>query len=286
MTPRRITENDWFPDYVKRLWDWYGSNPHIQETYFSSIAGKGVVNFLKDTGKLREKVLDYGCGPGHLLGHLLAEKNIECYGVDSSEDSLSKIKMRFKNYPNFKDAMAIQNQTTPYSDNFFDVITLVETIEHLSKSAIAKVLGELKRILKPGGILLITTPFDEKLQENMVYCPFCDSVFHKWQHLESYNIETMKKLVKSNGLNVVFCHNMDFMEFQIPFYDVPFSKMSFERIFLWFKYKKLRFKDKVFPRLHPIGRAMELKIGLGSGKHLCVMATKDASPGSVPEELQ
>jgi 2-polyprenyl-3-methyl-5-hydroxy-6-metoxy-1,4-benzoquinol methylase len=44
----------------------------------------------------------------------------------------------------------------PYDDASFDVVLLVEVIEHLENHRIA--VGELARILKPGGVLILTTP--------------------------------------------------------------------------------------------------------------------------------
>jgi len=44
----------------------------------------------------------------------------------------------------------------PYDDASFDVVLLVEVIEHLENHRIA--LGELARILRPGGVLILTTP--------------------------------------------------------------------------------------------------------------------------------
>jgi ubiquinone/menaquinone biosynthesis C-methylase UbiE len=239
-----------------------------------------VVNFLEATGRLKGKVLDYGCGPGYLLSHFLERKNLECYGVDISQESIGKIRARFASYSNLKEAIVLNNHLTSYPDNYFDVITLVETLEHLSRSLIPNVLNELKRIIKLGGIILITTPFSEILEENMVYCPFCNSVFHKWQHLESYTIESMVSLLNSNSMKVISCQNMDFMQFQDSIFDVPFLKMSFETFILGFDYLKRTLKDMLRPRNIPISRAMELKMGLGSGKHLCVLATKEEYPGA------
>jgi len=51
----------------------------------------------------------------------------------------------------------IENDRFPYADGEFDVVILAEIIEHLLNDP-CKVLREIKRVLKPGGTLIITTP--------------------------------------------------------------------------------------------------------------------------------
>jgi SAM-dependent methyltransferase len=51
----------------------------------------------------------------------------------------------------------IENQRFPYPDNTFDVISCFETLEHL-KSSPVPMLKEIKRIIKPEGVLILTTP--------------------------------------------------------------------------------------------------------------------------------
>ncbi len=62
----------------------------------------------------------------------------------------------------------------PYDDASFDVVLLVEVIEHLSDHQAA--LGELSRILKPGGVLILTTPNIMRLNSRV---HFLLSGYHK-----------------------------------------------------------------------------------------------------------
>ena len=62
----------------------------------------------------------------------------------------------------------------PYDDSSFDVVLLVEVIEHLSDHQAA--LGELSRILKPGGVLILTTPNIMRLNSRV---HFLLSGYHK-----------------------------------------------------------------------------------------------------------
>jgi SAM-dependent methyltransferase len=274
MKPKKITESDWTPEHIRRLWDWYSTNPHIQASYFSFLVGNGIVNFLEATGKLRGRALDYGCGLGYLLSHFLKKNKLECYGVDFSEESVLKAKIRLGSHPNFREVVAIHNQSVPYPDNFFDVITLVETIEHLSNEKAIEVLGEIKRLVKPGGIILITTPFAENLEVDTIYCPFCNSEFHKWQHLKSYSRESLTSLVTHAGLKVQFCQNMDFLKFQ-EHVDFSLLSLSGEKLIGLLMSLERNCLDWIFPRQFPNGRDLSHKIKSGTGQHLCLLATKN-----------
>jgi SAM-dependent methyltransferase len=54
-------------------------------------------------------------------------------------------------------------QSLPFADNSFDLVLFSEVIEHLGDSR--KPLAEVSRVLKPGGIMLITWPFNYMLHE-------------------------------------------------------------------------------------------------------------------------
>ena len=270
----RKTENDWTPEIVGRLWAWYGTNPYLENTYFSSMVGKGIINFLKETGKLKGSVLDYGCGRGHLLKHLLA-LDLDCYAADFSEESIEMLNEKFRGYQNWKQGTVISNLAIFYPDNFFDVICCTEVLEHLPTVSLHAAFTELKRVLKPEGIVIITTPFTENLEQSMGYCPFCQSEFHKMQHFRSFTIGDMESLLRDEGFKVVFCKNIDFEIFQMSFELPSFLYLNFEKIFAWIKIRKIRLMDKLFPLEFPQIREVEYKLNMGFGRHLCALATKE-----------
>lgn len=89
----------------------------------------------------------------------------------------------------------------PFENNFFDVIFCSEILEHLTGEQIRQGLTEIGRILKPGGFLLGTVPFNENLFEGRVVCPDCGSVFHRIGHQQTFNLTTLPK-VFPDALNV------------------------------------------------------------------------------------
>lgn len=102
-----------------------------------------------------KSVLDIACGEGY--GSALIEKNgaSQVVGVDISQDIVERAQ---RIYGNEQLSFKVGNLCDPleFADNAFDVITCFETIEHISKHEEA--MDELARVLKPGGLLVISTP--------------------------------------------------------------------------------------------------------------------------------
>jgi len=109
---------------------------------------KAVTDLLADIPAPGKTLLDVSCKEGDVLqalhprGFILRGTNFEPEGpaldgipIDYGVDLLRPL---------------------PYGDGTFDVVLLVEVIEHLENHRVA--FGELARILKPGGVLILTTP--------------------------------------------------------------------------------------------------------------------------------
>jgi ubiquinone/menaquinone biosynthesis C-methylase UbiE len=102
-----------------------------------------------------EKVLDVGCGRGFYLNVLSScWPNLKLHGVDLNERYLSIAKKLLKGTTaRFVKADIVK---LPFRDNYFDCVIASEILEHVEKDK--KALAEIKRVLKPEGILMITVP--------------------------------------------------------------------------------------------------------------------------------
>jgi len=73
----------------------------------------------------------------------------------------------------------------------FDTVVATEVVEHLSPASFHAGLGEIDRVLKPRGRFVGTVPYREKLEDNLVVCPDCQKVFHRWGHQQSFTVESL-----------------------------------------------------------------------------------------------
>ncbi len=100
------------------------------------------------------RILDWGCGPARVIRHLPGLlSGVECYGTDYNKKTISWCSATF-NRINFH-----SNDLMPgmiYEPDFFDLVYGISIFTHLSEKAHDAWLNELFRVLKTGGILLLT----------------------------------------------------------------------------------------------------------------------------------
>ena len=107
------------------------------------------VPFLLKLNK-KSKFIDVGCGLGNILAY--AEKlDYELYATDYDQKALDFVKSHFK-VECFRGDLV----NAKYPDNFFDQVNICHVIEHVLNPI--DLLIEIRRILKPGGVLSIGTP--------------------------------------------------------------------------------------------------------------------------------
>lgn len=200
---------DWTAGDIAAFWDWQSKNLSRQQQYFTATMAPGIVKFIKKKVLLKGDVLDYGCGAGHLLEQMLKHTGVNFYGLDFSADSIEETKKRIAGEPDLRQLVLIDKLPSPFKDEQFDSITLIETIEHLQDEELNETMQELLRILKPNGKVFITTPFNENLNDHLAFCPFCKSEFHQMQHMQSFNVESLIALAARHSFKVEYCANID-----------------------------------------------------------------------------
>jgi SAM-dependent methyltransferase len=189
----------------EEIWDYFQSDG--LEIFSSSIPRLSFL--INKAGKLsRQKptVLNIGIGNGWLERECV-RRGWNTYSLDPSEVAVKKLE------DDGLRAKAGYIEAIPYEDNFFDICFCSEVLEHLSDEQLYSGLKEIKRILKKGGYLIGTVPFNEYLLDNQVVCPDCKKVFHRWGHLQSFDKVKMKNILKEAGFEVITVDTYAFADF-------------------------------------------------------------------------
>ncbi len=137
----------------------------------------------------KDKVLDFGCGPGSFLSSV-APFCGEITGVDISKNFVNACKETI-NELNLKNAQVqqiIPNQL-PFADNTFDVLYMVDVIHHLEDIPVT--IKDAIRVVKPGGRVLVFEP--NKLNPLMVLVHLADK--NEWGLLKVGTPGVYKKIL-------------------------------------------------------------------------------------------
>ena len=152
------------------------------------------------------RILDVGTGDSILPSFLMKEGNVEITCLDRfnwvdvqnqyartsvDEDQLSKHKVVKSDLFEFN----------PVS--LFDIITCISVIEHFPGDSDSKAMKHMASLLKPGGILIITTPVNEGYAKEFyrnekVYGEYEDGGTFYQRHYDVRGID--KRLIKPSGL--------------------------------------------------------------------------------------
>ena len=99
------------------------------------------------------RILDAGCGLGYGTAELATDGN-SATGIDVSTEAAVEARSRYEG-ANVR-FLAGSCEALPFADTTFDLVTAFEVIEHLDRWE--ELLTEANRVLKPSGVLLVSTP--------------------------------------------------------------------------------------------------------------------------------
>lgn len=111
-----------------------------------------------------KKVLDIACGEGY-GSNIMAKKALKVFGVDIDSPTIEKAKSKY-NRNNLTFLSGSTNEI-PLGDHSVDVVVSFETIEHHDQHE--KMMQEIKRVLTPDGILIISSPEKSEYSDKRNY---------------------------------------------------------------------------------------------------------------------
>ncbi len=151
---------------------------HLADKYFKARKGK---------------LLDVCCGRGEFVD-IYSDLGFDVYGVD--KDSLACAKgLKVK-------VADIDREALPFEDNYFDFIMMKSAIEHLGN--VYHVMENLRRVLKPGGKIIILT-----CDWKSVYKVFYDDADHK----SPFTVFSLHDLLLRYDFKDVVAENIHYLPF-------------------------------------------------------------------------
>jgi 2-polyprenyl-3-methyl-5-hydroxy-6-metoxy-1,4-benzoquinol methylase len=157
-----------------------------------------------------KKVLDLGCNVGY--GSNVLFKNAKSVvGVDVSEKAIQSAKNHYGHLGiNFQQ---IDGKTLPFESDSFDIVVSFQVIEHIVDCS--KFINEIKRITKPDGAVIFTTP-NSLLR--------LDPGMKPWNkfHVREYNKIELESLLK-NYFNKVDIYGLFANE---PLYSIEVNRVA------------------------------------------------------------
>ncbi len=140
------------------------------------------------------RVLDAGCGAS-IFPVFLAKAGHRVTGVDLNVpeglDRMHDVRI---------DYVAAGINDMPFPDASFDAVFCISVIEHLGHDGVLAALGELRRVLRPGGRLLLTTDYYEDAAARIWYEGEDRSFPVDWEFFDQERVE--RYLLNAPGLAV------------------------------------------------------------------------------------
>lgn len=192
----------WTREMVRRFWAYEQRRP---ENYFSFQVGGVVARRFRP--QLAGRVVDYGAGTGFLLEELLAA-GVQCGAVEFGDDVVDALSARFANRKGFLGAR--NNDDLAEWRGTFDAAFLLEVVEHLYDQELHTCLTTVRSLLKPGGLLIVTTPNEEDRSKNFICSPESGLLFHRFQHVRSWSETSLGDALAGVGFQVLQIGATDF----------------------------------------------------------------------------
>lgn len=141
-------------------------------------------------------LLDVGCGNGTFLSMVLNKFDVEVSGIDISSGMIEKNKELLDGRADLKVG---DSEHLPWNDGSFDIVTCNASFHHYPNPDL--VLKEMRRVLRPDGILMIADPFTP----NEILRFFLNILikFSKSGDVRIYSRKEMQGLLEKGGFTLI-----------------------------------------------------------------------------------
>jgi 2-polyprenyl-3-methyl-5-hydroxy-6-metoxy-1,4-benzoquinol methylase len=185
------------------LWDYY-QNSGIESFSRNEPRLRYMFSKAKNLAGKNGKILNIGAGNGWLEKTAL-HSGLSLSSLDLSQQTIDRLRSEGV------DAYQGTIEAMPFDTASFEIIIASEVLEHLTPEQCTNGLKEVKRVLKPGGHFIGTVPYNEILDENIIACPNCNNLFHRWGHAVSFQHNSLKNILSATFKNTTV-HRKTFVQ--------------------------------------------------------------------------
>lgn len=126
-------------------------------------------------------ILDVGCGDGRIT-NLLPRRHLVA-ACDRSSAGAARWEVP---------GLLAAADRLPFPDRSFDLVTILEVLEHLPMPVVEAIVAECSRVAIR--YLLITVPLRDPIHAAQILCEDCQTTFHPWGHLRSFTSSELRRL--------------------------------------------------------------------------------------------
>jgi SAM-dependent methyltransferase len=105
------------------------------------------------------RLLDYGCGDGTFVAMVHADFT-ETVGLDVDRTQVDAAAARLGHLPGIRFGLTAAPFPESQTAAPFDVVTCMEVLEHCLEDERRRVIGELRRLVAPGGLVVVSVPIE------------------------------------------------------------------------------------------------------------------------------
>jgi 2-polyprenyl-3-methyl-5-hydroxy-6-metoxy-1,4-benzoquinol methylase len=209
---------------------------------------KAIMDLINNLSPNKGRLLEVGCALGYFL-KLAQNTGWEAQGVELSPWAAQYAREK----TNVK-VLTGKLEDVNFQDAYFDAIVMIELIEHTQAPDVF--LKEVYRILKPDGIILITTP-NSKSIHGKIWSRKFQEIFLILEHLFLFSIPTIKRILELTNFKLIHLQTKTYLR----------------------RYYDYKIPPGVFRQIRALCRKVMLNAinSLNLGEMLVVIAKKDLS---------
>jgi len=228
--------------FQKKIWDTLWEKQVISDWDESSdlvfsVLKEEIIDFKE------KKILEAGSGTGR-ISLALAKEGANVTLVDFSEPALLQSKQRFEN-AGLEGEFILSDifNMKEISDNTFDIVWNAGVIEHFDYDQQIKVFTELKRVLKPNGLLITLNP-NAKCIPYQLGKWFMEST-KQWSYGQEFPIFSLEKICKEVGMDFKKEYSVGFEQSLNFLSQLPHSNNIRNTIELWYNSLQEKYKENL-----------------------------------------